>query len=287
VVDFSVITFSFKRTFHDGKMDLFSCMDRCADMGLRGIDPWSAHLAKLKDPAKLLFTGTHPGQSEVVLDAEDEAFLDSVREHAEKRGLVLGCVAADGPTYIYEPEAWKREACRKLAKRWIDAASRLGARQVRIDPGQWHEYEVPDEVMAILVEGYRDLVAYGRERQVEVLVENHWGCSNHPDVLERLLGEVEGLGMLFDSNNWARGQQAHGWKRCARYARATHIKCLHWADDGEELTQHVGHAVQLLQRAGYQGLWGIESSPADGTDEVEGVARTMKLIEKYLQPAAG
>ena len=283
MIEYSVISFSFKQSFRDGRMDLFSWIDTCADLGIKGLDPWAAHFATLKDPAKQLFTGTHPGQSEVVLDAEDNAFLDKIREHAERKGCVFGCLASDGPTYIYEPEAWKRPINRQLAERWIDAASRLGCRQIRIDPGQWHEPTVPDDVMRIIVDGYRHLIDYAGPRNVRVVVENHWGCSAYPSVLFDLLDRVPDLGLLHDTNNWAQGKQAEGWLKAAPRAEALHIKCRYWADDGEELSQHVGHAIRLLRQAGYKGMWGIESAPADGTDEIEGVKRTMRLIEKYLK----
>ena len=280
---FSVISYSFKNSVRDGAMDIFSYIDTCKEIGCAALDPWAAHLSKLKDPAKVIYTGEKPGQAEVVLDAEDHAFLDEVKAKAAQVGLPFGCIATDGPTYIYEPEDWKREINRKLARRWIDAAAYLGAKQVRIDPGQWHEPKVPDEVMAIFLDGYRDHVRYGRERGVEILIENHWGCSNQPDVLVHLLENVEGLGLLLDTNNWATGKQGEGWLRCAKYARATHVKCHHWAEDGDELNQHVGHAVQLLKKSGYEGFWGIESVPKDpNVSELEGVRRTMRLIERYL-----
>lgn len=283
VIDFSVIGFSFRHMIREGKLDLFSWIDLCADLGIKGLDPWSAHFSKLKDPAKQLFTGTHPGQSDIVLDAEDNDFLDEVRAYAVKKGRVFGCMACDGPCYVYEPEAWKLPRTRLLAERWIDASARLGCRQARIDPGQWHKPEIPDDVMQTIVEGYRHLVAYGAARGVKVVVENHWGCSAYPEALFAILDAVPGLGLLHDTNNWALGKQAEGWIRAAPRAEALHIKCRYWADDGEELNQHIGHAIQLLKRAGYKGFWGIESVPADGTDEIEGVRRTMRLIEKYLK----
>lgn len=281
-IDLSVISFSFKNAFRDQRMDLFSWMDTCVELGIKGLDPWAAHFAKLKDPAKQLFTGTNPGQAEVVLDAEDHGFLDEVRRAAEQRGLIFGCLAADGPSYIYEPEAWKREQTRRLGERWIDAAARLRCRHIRIDPGQWHHPDVPDEVMTVIVDGYRHLIDYASPRGVKVLIENHWGCSAYPSVVFDILDRVEGLGLLFDTNNWAFGTQAQGWLAAAARADALHIKCRYWADDGEELTQHVGHAIGLLKKAGYAGMWGIESAPVDGTDEIEGVRRTIALIRKYL-----
>jgi sugar phosphate isomerase/epimerase len=280
---FSTISFSFRRDFKEGRLDMAGYVRLCKELGMAALDPWSAHLSDVQDRMKQAFTGERPGQSEVVLDVADESFLKEVKQMGDDADLPFGCIALDGPTYIYEPEDWKRPICRQLAKRWIDAVSLLDAKQVRIDPGQWHEPEVPDEVMQIIVEGYRDLVAYGADRGVEVLVENHWGCAAYPHVLVQILEQVDGLGLLFDTNNFARGKQAEGWLTLPKYAKATHVKCLHWTPDGEELTQHVGHAVRLLRDAGYDGVWGIESVPRDeAVSEREGVERTMALVDRWL-----
>ncbi len=280
---YSICSFSFRKLLASGKQDIFQYIADCKELGCAALEPWSAHLAKIKQGDDVMYAGDNPGQADVSLDAEDDAFLDRVKAAADEAGLPFGCVATDGPVYIYEPQQWKREANRKLACRWIDAAGRLGAAQIRIDPGCWDETPA-DEVFDIIIAGYRDLVAYGSERGVEVLIENHWGCSNQPANLVRILEAVEGLGMLFDTNNWPKNKQAEGWRTCAKYARATHVKALYWADDGEELTQHIGHAIRLLRRAGYDGIWGIESMPLDeGVDEFDGVRRSIELIRKYTQ----
>lgn len=281
--EFSVISFSFRRTFSDGKMDLRSWMDACVDLGIRGLDPWGPHLVGLKDRAKPMFADPDRDPPAVELDDEELAFLDQVRADAAERDLVFGCLAGDGPSYIYEPEAWKLPRTRKLAERWIDVAARLGCAQARLDPGQWHKPEVPDEVMQTIVDGYRHLVDYGKQRNVQVLIENHWGCAAYPSVLFDILDRVEGLGLLFDTFNWAFNTQPEGWLGSAPRADALHVKCMYWTEDGEDLAQHVGHAIQLLRNAGYTGMWGIESTPRDGTSEIDGVRRTLDLIRRYLQ----
>ena len=276
---FSCISYSLRRTFDAGELDLDGYFALCRDLGMAALDPWGPHLSGLRDLSKSAFEG-----GEVELDDADTAYLDRVRDAAEAVGLPFGCVAPDGPTYVYDPDAANRDVCRRLAKRWIDAGGRLGVRQMRFDPGLFREANVPDDVMALILAGYRDLVDYGRGRGVEIVIENHWGCAAYPAVIEHILDRVDGLGYLFDSFNFAPGTQADGWRRLAGRATATHVKCLDWADDGEELTQHLGHAVRLVRDGGYAGIWGIESTPRDpsAVSEREGIERTMALIGRWL-----
>ena len=97
----------------------------------------------------------------------------------------------------------------------------------------------------------------------------------------KLLEENEGLGLLFDSNNWAPGMQEKGWKMCAKYATVTHIKTFAFDRAGNDITVDVPRVINLLCDTGYKGVWGIESCPKDG-DEYAGVRKTIALIERVL-----
>ena len=129
------------------------------------------------------------------------------RTAAEEAGLPFGCIAVDG-AHIYEPTEEARAENRARAYRWLDIAGYLGAKQVRIDAGG--PEEMPDDVFAIIVDGYNDLIPYAAARGIEVIVENHWGPTKHADNCVKLLEAVDGLGLLFDSNNWAEGTARRG-----------------------------------------------------------------------------
>jgi len=185
---------------------------------------------------------------------EDEAYLDRVNHAAGEAELPFGCIAVDG-AHIYEPTPEARRANRAAAYGWLEVAARLGARQVRIDAGG--PEEMPNNVFGIIVEGYRDLVARGQEKGIAILMENHWGPSKIPENVVKILEAVDGLGLLFDTNNWAPGMQEKGWRMCARYAKATHIKTFSFDDDGYEPSADIPQAMRILLDAGYDGPWGI------------------------------
>jgi sugar phosphate isomerase/epimerase len=280
-VELGVCSYSFHRLLEAGEQDVFQYIVDCKELGATQLDPWDEHLAPLKKSEEIWRGEAEP--RDVRLSPQDEAYLERVRRAAEGAGLPFGCVAVDG-VHIYEPTPKARRANRAAAYGWLEVAARLGARQVRIDAGG--PEEMGAGVFRVIVEGYRDLVARGREvgaggRPVEILMENHWGSSRVPKNVVKIVEAVDGLGLLFDTNNWAEGQRELGWQMCARYARATHIKTFSFNQQGDEPSVDIPRAMQILMDAGYNGCWGIESCPHNG-DEYEGVRKTIALIKRVV-----
>lgn len=273
----SIGGYSFHRLLEAGKQDIFQYIRDCKELGATQLDPWNAQLAPLRDADHVAHAGSDPGHAR--LSAQDDAYLLRVREAADDAGLPFGCIAVDG-AHIYEPDPAARAANRRLADRWLEAARILGAPQVRIDAGG--PAELPDDVFAIIVDGYRDLIARAGKQGIEILMENHWGPSVIPENVVRILDAVDGLGLLFDSHNWAPGMAERGWTLCAKYARSTHFKTFSFDEEGNEPSVDLPRAIRLLVEAGYDGCWGIESCPEDG-DEYGAVQKTAALIKRTLR----
>jgi sugar phosphate isomerase/epimerase len=272
-----ICSFSFHRLLSAGEQDMFQYIEDCRQLGCTQLDPWNAHLATLKE-GDALHAGANPDQAHR-LETGDDQYIERVRRAAEEAGLPFGCIAVDG-AHIYEADEEKARANRARAYRWIAIAEKLGAEQIRIDAGG--PEEMPEEAFDAIVAGYWDLVPRCRDSGIELLVENHWGPTRHPENLVRILEAVDGLGLLFDTWNWAPGKQAQGWLQGASHARHLHAKTFHFTQDGEELTQHIGNAVKLLQRHGYRGPWCIESVPQE-EGEIEGARRTAELLRRYVE----
>lgn len=275
-MDLSICSFSFHRLLAEGKQDIFQFITDCKELGCTLLDPWNAHLAGVQDAETVKKAGSDPENA--LLPAQDDEYIERVKAAAEEAGLPFGCIAIDG-AHIYEPTETARLANRTLAYRWLEIASKLGARQLRIDAGG--PPELPDDVFAVIVNGYNDLVARGREKGLEILIENHWGPSPIPKNLVKILEATDGLGLLFDTNNWAPGMQQQGWELCGKYARATHVKTFEFDADGNEPSVDIPRVIRMLVDSGYEGCWGVESCPKDG-DEYEGARRTIDLIRKVL-----
>jgi sugar phosphate isomerase/epimerase len=276
----SICSFSFHRLLAAGKQDIFQYIEDCKMLGCTQLDPWNAHLSVLNNGGEVLHAGSNPGESQHLTAADDD-YIIQVKEAADRAGLPFGCIAVDG-AHIYEEKEEDRRRNREKAYRWIEIAGKLGASQIRIDTGG--PEELTDEIFEIIVDGYRDIIPRAREAGIEVIVENHWGPTKHPENVVRLMEALPELGLLLDSWNWAHGKQAQGWLSCAKYAKLTHIKSFVFTEDGEELTQNVNAFCKLLVKSGYEGSWGVESVPMDG-DEIEAARKTIELIKKSVQSA--
>jgi hypothetical protein len=97
---------------------------------------------------------------------------------------------------------------------------------------------------------------------VEIIIENHWGASRSPENLARILDAVDGLGLLFDTQNFPPDRKEACWQRFAPHARSVHVKTFEFNAQGNDPTVDIP-AVRT-PTAGYTGCWGIESVPRDG-----------------------
>ena len=139
-------------------------------------------------------------------------------------------------------------------------------------------------MLAIISDGYKDLLDRAAKMGIEVLIENHWGSSPVPENVIRILEGAPGLGLLFDTNNWAAGRQVEGWQMCARYARSCHVKAFSFDETGRDPSVDLEKAIQILLAYGYDGCWGVESVPPDG-DETCAAEKTLALIRRTLAAA--
>ncbi|MFZ6030963.1 MAG: sugar phosphate isomerase/epimerase family protein [Chloroflexota bacterium] len=276
MIKLSIASWSFHRLLQAGRQDMFKYILDSKALGATQLDPWNGHLAPLVVRDSEIKAAGVPS---ALLSADEFSYLAQVKAAAQRVGLPFGCLAVDG-AHIYEESPEARALNRAIAYRWLDAARFLECEQVRIDAGG--PGAMPDDVFAVIVDGYRDLLARARSLGLELLIENHWGPSNNPDHVVKLLDALPGLGLLFDTNNWIKLRQQEAWETCARYARSVHIKTFSFDENGNEPSVDIAKAIRILQAAGYKGTWGVESVPQDG-DEYDGVKKSFALIRKILQ----
>jgi len=275
-MELSICSYSFHRLLEAGQQDVFKYIGDCQALGCTQLDLWNGHLPSLLDDE------TSPPSSFTMeytqLSAAEIDYLARIKATADNAGLPFGCLAVDG-AHIYEATPEARQANQIKAYRWLNIAEQLSAQQIRIDSGG--PPEMPDEVLDIIVAGYNDLIPRAGEKGIEVVIENHWGASRIPENVVRILEAVPELGLLFDTGNWPEEMRETGWTRCARYARATHLKTYAFDAEGDETTVDIPRAIRILQEAGYQGSWGIESVPRQG-DEVEAAKKSVALVRRVL-----
>jgi len=273
---FSVASYSFHRELQSGRQDMFDYINDCKELGCSQLDPWNSHLAPLILEDAQIRLSSNPTQA--TFSVEGLEYVARVKAAADAVGMPFGCLAADG-SHVWEPTPEARAANRACAYRWLDVAKRLGAESMRTDTGGTPE--LPDDMFAIVVDGLKDIVEHGRQLGIRVSIENHWGASNVPKNVIRVLDAVPGLTLLFDSQNFADGMQEEGWQLCVPRAKDVHIKMFTFDENGLDPAEDIPRVVKMLVKSGYKGCWGIESVPRDG-DEYGAIRKTMALIEKTV-----
>lgn len=275
-MELSICSYSFHRLLEAGGQDVFQYISDCQSLGCTQLDLWNGHLPSLLDDEARLPSSFTPEYAQ--LSPAEMDYITRIKAAADNAGLPFGCLAVDG-AHIYEPSPEARRAQQIKAYRWLNIAEQLGVEQIRIDSGG--PPKMPEEVLEVIVAGYSDLIPRAGEKGIEVVIENHWGASRIPENVVRILEAVPGLGLLFDTGNWPEEMRETGWTRCARYARATHLKTFAFDAEGNETTVDIPRAIRILQEAGYQGSWGIESVPRQG-DEYEAAKKSVALVRRVL-----
>jgi len=275
-MELSICSYSFHRLLEEGGQDVFQYINDCHSLGCTQLDLWNGHLPSLLDDETRSPSSFTPEYARLSSDEMD--YLGRIKAAADGAGLPFGCLAVDG-AHIYEPSPEAQQAQKIKAHRWLNIAGQLRAQQIRIDSGG--PPEMPDDVFEVIVSGYNDLIPRAGEKGIEVVIENHWGASRIPENVMRILDAATGLGLLFDSGNWPAELRETGWTRCARYARATHIKTFAFDAEGNETTVDIPRVMHILQETGYQGSWGIESVPRQG-DEIEAARKSIALVRRVL-----
>jgi sugar phosphate isomerase/epimerase len=269
-MDTSICSYSFHRALKAGQQDIFQYIKDCKTLGVTYLDPWSGHFES---------PGQTGGQAPLLNNPAHANYVDQIKHAGDAVALPFGCIAVDG-AHIYEADPAERQANRQRASQWLDVVARLGGRQMRIDSG-YRADDWPDEVFDIIVAGYKDLIAEASQKGVEIVVENHWGPTKHPENTVKLLEAIEGLGLLFDTNNWAEGKQEQAWTMCAKYAKTMHVKTFSFDENGNDPSVDLAKAINILREQGYHGVWGIESCPTE-ISEFEGAKQTIALIKRVL-----
>ncbi len=181
---------------------------------------------------------------------------------------------------LSDPDAAVRDAAIDASGKWIDIAKQLGARSVRCDPGGFN----PDD-LTVTIDSYRKLAAYGRAKNVAVLIENHGEIgSQHPEALVQVFHAVGGpfIGALPDFGNFPDNEtRLRGLPLLFPYARTVcHAKGLTLDANGNETAFDFQKCIEIAKNAAFKGIYSIEYEGS--SDAYDGVQAVVDELIRYL-----
>ncbi|MBT8312308.1 MAG: TIM barrel protein, partial [Flavobacteriaceae bacterium] len=173
------------------------------------------------------------------------------------------------------------------------AAAGMGCHSIRVNLSGSQD---PDEWVANSVDGLTQLATYAKEKNVNVIVENHGGLSSNAALLAKVMQTVnmENCGTLPDFGNFCirRNDPSDYSKGCAEqydiyqgveelmpYAKAVSAKSHNFDEAGNETEIDYAKMLQIVKDAGYSGFVGVEYEGNELGEEA-GIIATRDLILK-------
>ncbi len=203
------------------------------------------------------------------------AYVDALRRAAADAGCVLTNLKMNQPGLdLGHPDLAVRRHAITSYKFTMDAAVRLGVRWVRPLPAARR----PD--YAVLAEGLRELIDYGGERGLGVLIENFGWLMDDPDAIPAVIRATgPALRAQPDTGNWTDAARYEGLARAFPFAVSCDFKAFELDAAGEHKRYDLRRCFQVGWDAGYRGPWFFEHFHA----ELPALVREMGLLRDRIR----
>ncbi len=215
--------------------------------------------------------------------ARDEKYLKELKKRCEGEGVYSNLIMCDAEGDMGDPDTAKREQAVRNHHKWVEAASFLGCRHIRVNArsnGPW------EEQMKLAADGLRQLCEYGDKYNINILVENHGGISSNGKWLSGVMKMVDHprIGTLPDFGNFRISDKEEydrylGVKELMPWAKGVSAKTHDFDKNGNEKEMDYKRLLKIVKNAGYTDYIGIEYE-GSRLSEYDGIRATKALLEK-------
>lgn len=221
---------------------------------------------------------SHLELTQTSFPSTEPAYLERLRAAVEAAGATVENVPIDVGD-VCEPDPDRRAEHIRAIKTWMDAAAAVGSRAVRVNTGPERK---GSDALALAIESYGRLVDHAEKLGMRVLIENHGGISDNPEMMARLIEEVsvDRLGACPDFGNFDEAVRYEGLEKLMPLAKLVHAKSYAFDESGEETTIDYARCMRIIKASGFSGVLSIEYEGEE--DQFEGIRKTKELINRYL-----
>ncbi len=224
-----------------------------------------------------------------MLASDEQPYLDELAKNAADNDVKILLIMIDGQGDVGARSERFRERAVENHKHWIDIAADFGCHSVRMNwggaPKDFLENpEALKEFTDTSVPGFRAICDHGDSKNINVIIENHWGPSSYIEPLTNLMKAVDHprFGTLPDFGNFPDEVDKYdAIDAFMPYAKAVSAKCYDFNDEtGEETKIDYERMLGIVcDKHGYDGYIGIEYE-GSRLDEIEGIKRCKDLLVK-------
>lgn len=217
-------------------------------------------------------------------------FVEKCNAEAKKHGVDNVLIMIDGEGNMAVPDAAERKKTVENHYKWVEAAAAMGCHAIRVnlygedDPVIWKKASV---------DSLTQLSTYAKDRNINVIVENHGGLSSNGIMVADVMRTVgmDNCGTLPDFGNFCITRKKDsrecqemydiykGVTELMPHAKAVSAKAHEFDAQGNETHIDYVKMLQIVKDAGYAGYIGVEYE-GSGLSEEEGILATKRLMLK-------
>lgn len=221
-------------------------------------------------------------------------FIEKSNAEAKKHGMQNVLIMIDGQGNLAVNDAKERKEAAERHHKWVDAANAMGCHSIRVNLAGSN---VPAEWKANSVDGLTQLSTYAKDKNINILVENHGGLSSNGAMLADVMAAVDmdNCGTLPDFGNFCiersddgcaeEYDKYQGVKELMPYAKAVSAKSNVFDADGNEKIIDYVKMLQIVKDHGYTSFIGVEYEGSELSEEA-GIIATKDLMLKAAQKMA-
>lgn len=221
-------------------------------------------------------------------------FIDKSNAEAKKYGLQNVLIMIDQQGDLAVNDEKERNASVERHHKWVDAAQAMGCHAIRVN---LRGSDSPEEWKENSIDGLTKLSTYAKEKNIEILVENHGGLSSNAKMLVDVMAKVDmdNCGTLPDFGNFCiirddddcaeAYDQYKGVEEMMPYAKAVSAKTHDFDANGNETQIDYVKMLQVVKDHGYTGFIGVEYEGSELGEEA-GIIATKELMLKAAQEMA-
>lgn len=218
-------------------------------------------------------------------------FIDKNNAEAKKHGLTNLLIMIDGQGALAAADATERNEAVENHYKWVDAAAAMGCHSIRVNLQGTME---SDAWVEASVDGLTQLATYAKDKNINVIVENHGGPSSNAAWLTTVMKKVnmDNCGTLPDFGNFCITREDgsyyeskcleeydkyQGVKELMPFAKAVSAKSYDFDEKGQETKIDYKKMMQIVKHAGYAGFVGVEYE-GNILNEEDGIIATKNLL---------
>jgi len=276
----SLAQWSLNRNIFAGKLSPFAFAAKAKELGFDGLE---------------YVSGLYKNEYE---EAENQLqaiknITKKLNAKASEFGVESLLIMIDGEGDLGSSDKAIRKQAAENHHKWVDAANALGCHSIRVNLFGDGTKEAQLEQAS---DGLGQLCAYGKDQNINVIVENHGGYSSDPKWLTGVMKNVNmpNCGTLPDFGNFCIAREGGAkWgapcineyedyygavKMMMPYAKAVSAKSYNFNAAGDETKIDYYKMLQVIKDADYNGYIGVEFEGE--ADEEEGILATKNLLIK-------